>query len=140
VRTLEPARYLTCLQKTGSDKFESLLNLYSDHISALFTDQRPACILVCFPEEIATLRVSNPRLSYKERALLERLQREDDEEQISLFEPTVDEKRLASELLPQAEDLLFRNFHRALKARLHDAVKFRTVANPKTMDLHQRRG
>ncbi|MCI0390767.1 MAG: hypothetical protein MOB07_18635 [Acidobacteria bacterium] len=113
---LNPQQHEIALARSGSEKFESLLNLYSEAIKSLFSDPRPACILVCFPEEVAALRVTNPRLSYEERMVLERLQREEEAEQMSLFEPTEDQKKLAGELLPQAEELLFRNFHRALKA------------------------
>lgn len=66
--------------------------------------------------QLKTLRVTNPKLTYKEQLLLERLQKDEEAEQLSLFESSEDEKKLAAELLPQAEELLFRNFHRALKA------------------------
>ncbi len=99
------------------DRFEALLELYASRIEALFGDVRPECVLVCLPEELAEFRISNPRLSYEERSALERLQRQEEEEQLALFVPSPDELKLAAELLPQAEELLFRNFYRALKAR-----------------------
>jgi hypothetical protein len=117
IRSLNKARYDRILAARSHDRFEQLLEFYSDSISSLFADQRPECVLVCFPEELATLRVSNRTLTYKERLVLERLQQEFESEQMSLFEPTEDDKRLAAELLPQADELLFRNFHRALKAK-----------------------
>src|SRR5262249_32529232 len=76
------------------------------------------CILVCLPDEIADLRISNPRLSMREREALERLQREEEQEQMVLFQPTPEELKAAEELRTQAEDLLFRTFYRALKARV----------------------
>jgi len=41
----------------------------------LFSGFTPACVLVCFSEDVADLRITNPRLSYEERTLLEELQR-----------------------------------------------------------------
>jgi hypothetical protein len=117
VRRLWPDKF--DLARSGSDasSFEALLDLYSKAICSLFSDQRPDCVLVCFPEEVAALRISNPRLSYQERLVLERLRAEEETDQLQLFEPTEEEKRVAAELAPQADELLFRNFHRALKAR-----------------------
>lgn len=117
VRRLDEGQHPQIAAQPAHSRFDRLLTFYGEKIKSLFTDQRPACVLVCFPEEVASLRIANPKLSYKERAALERLQQEMDEEQLSLFEPTEEEKKLAAELLPQAEELLFRNFHRALKAR-----------------------
>ncbi len=117
IRTLDDDKFARAKSGSGNIRFENLLELYSTAISSLFLDRRPACVLVCFPEEVASLRVSNPRLSYKERLVLERLREDEETEQLQLFEPTEEEKKLAAELAPQAEELLFRNFHRALKAR-----------------------
>ena len=60
----------------------------------------------------------NPRLSAREREALERLQLEEEQEQLLLFAPTPEEMKAAEELRTQAEDLLFRSFYRALKARI----------------------
>ena len=117
VRVIRDDKYALAASGSGSARFEALLDLYTNTIASLFIDPRPACILVCFPEELASLRVSNPRLSYKERLILEKLREEEETDQLHLFEPTEEEKKLAAELVPQAEELLFRNFHRALKAR-----------------------
>jgi hypothetical protein len=116
IRQLDEKQYEISVSRPPHQRFESLLKLYGGAIKSLFTDQHPDCILVCFPEEVATLRISNPKLSERERLALERLQQEEEAEQLSLFEPTEEDKRLAAELLPQADELLFRNFHRALKA------------------------
>src|SRR3546814_17377044 len=84
----------------------------------MFGDVRPDCIVVCLPDEAADMRISNPRLSAREREALERLQREEEQEQLSLFQPTPEELKAAEDLRTQAEDLLFRSFYRALKARI----------------------
>ena len=116
IRRLDERQYEFIASRPPHQRFEELIKFYGSAIKSLFTDQHPECILVCFPEEVASLRISNPKLSEKERLALERLQQEEEAEQLSLFEPTDDEKKLAAELLPQADELLFRNFHRALKA------------------------
>lgn len=67
---------------------------------------------------MADLRISNPRLTELERAVLERLQEEEEGEQLSLFQPSPEELAAAEEMRTQAEDLLFRIFYRALKARV----------------------
>jgi hypothetical protein len=117
IRPLDPDRYERLAADSGFAAFNGLLDLFSDAIHSLFSDERPDCILVGFPSRVAELRVSNSRLTFAEQSVLERIQNEDEANQLILFKPTDEEKRLASELLPQAEELLFRNFHRALKAR-----------------------
>lgn len=116
IRRLNQRDYDLINARSPHDRFTEMLKLYSAAIKSFFTDPHPACVLVCFPEELAAFRINNPKLTYKEQLLLERLQKEEDDHQLSLFESTDDEKKLAAELLPQAEELLFRNFHRALKA------------------------
>ncbi|MHB8638733.1 MAG: argonaute/piwi family protein [Candidatus Acidiferrales bacterium] len=119
VRALDTERLALALNRTSpSDKFEELLDLFDAKIQGLFGDVRPDCIVVCLPEQIADLRISNPRLSLTERAALERLQREEEQQQMALFQPTPEELKAAAELRTQAEDLLFRTFYRALKARI----------------------
>jgi hypothetical protein len=114
---LEAERFEQLMLSSIRDKFNFLLDMYTEKIQSLFTDNKPDCILVYFPEEIASLRVANSKLSFEERTYLERLSDEDNQEQIELFELTAEQKKLAEELLPQADELLFRNFHRALKAK-----------------------
>jgi hypothetical protein len=104
--------------RATAERFEALLELYDGRISSLFADKRPDCIAVCLPEELANLRIANPRLSEAERQVLERLQAEEENPQLSLFHATPEEEQLAAELRPQAEELLFRSFYRALKARV----------------------
>lgn len=119
VRPLDEDRLNLALHRSSpSERFDELLDLFDARIQGLFGDTRPDCIVVCLPEDLADLRISNPRLSAKEREILERLQREEEQEQMSLFQPTPEELRAAEELRTTAEDLLFRTFYRALKARI----------------------
>lgn len=118
IRVLPDKEYQIALAQTGSEQFENLLDMYAAAIESLFGDAAPAAIAVCFQEELADLRIQNTRLSYSERRALEQRQNEADDIQLDLFESfSAKEKTAAAELFPQAEELLFRNFHRALKAR-----------------------
>jgi len=119
VRALDEDRLNLALgQASIATKFDELLELFDARIQSLFGDVRPDCIIVCLPDEAADLRMSNPKLSPREREALERLQREEEQDQLSLFQPTPEELKAAEELRTQAEDLLFRSFYRALKARI----------------------
>jgi hypothetical protein len=118
VRPLDQERLALALSRAASDRFEQLLDLFDAKIQSLFGDVRPDCIIVCLPDEAADMRISNPRLSVREREALERLQREEEQDQLSLFQPSPEELKAAEELRTQAEDLLFRTFYRALKARI----------------------
>jgi hypothetical protein len=119
VRPLEEDRLNLAFQRSSpSDRFDELLELFDAKIQGLFGDARPDCIVVCLPDNLADMRISNPRLSAKERETLERLQMEEEQEQMSLFQPTPEELKAAEELRTTAEDLLFRTFYRALKARI----------------------
>jgi hypothetical protein len=119
VRPLDQERLTLALSRLSpSERFEELLDLFDTKIQTFFGDVRPDCIIVCLPDVAADMRISNPRLSAREREALERLQREEEQEQLSLFKPTPEELKAAEELRTQAEDLLFRTFYRALKARI----------------------
>ena len=119
IRPVDQERLTLALNRPSpSEKFEELLDLFDARIQSLFGDVRPDCIIVCLPDEAADLRISNPRLSMREREALERLQREEEQDQLSLFQPSPEELKAAEELRTQAEDLLFRTFYRALKARI----------------------
>jgi hypothetical protein len=119
VRPVDDERLTLALQQSSPSRmFEDLLDLFDARIQSLFGDIRPDCIVVCLPDEAADLRISNPKLSLREREILERLQREEEQDQMSLFQPTPEELKAAEELRTQAEDLLFRSFYRALKARI----------------------
>jgi hypothetical protein len=119
VRPVDQERLAFALERGAPvERFEDSLELFDARIQSLFGDVRPDCILVCLPDELADLRISNPRLSARERELLERLQKEEEQDQLSLFQPSPEELRAAEDLRIQAEDLLFRTFYRALKARI----------------------
>ena len=119
VRVVDQARLdLAFAEPAQIRRFDSLLELYDSRVQSLFGDVRPDCILVCLPDELADLRISNPRLTEVERSALERLQEEEEGDQMSLFQPSPEELAAAEELRTQAEDLLFRTFYRALKARV----------------------
>lgn len=119
VRPLDQERLNLVLNRSSpTEKFEELLDLFDAKIQSLFGDVRPDCIIVCLPDEAADMRISNPKLSPREREALERLQREEEQDQLSLFQPSPEELKAAEELRTQAEDLLFRSFYRALKARI----------------------
>jgi len=111
VRALDEGRWQSALAtRSANAQFDSLMELYDGRIASLFGDKRPDCVLVCFPEEVATLRVANPKLTDAERNALERLQQEEERVQMSLFDATPEELQLAAQLRPQAEELLFRSF------------------------------
>jgi len=77
VRVVDQARLdLALAEPAQIRRFDSLLELYDSRVQSLFGDVRPDCILVCLPDELADLRISNPRLTEVERAALERLQEE----------------------------------------------------------------
>jgi hypothetical protein len=117
VRPLDEERFQFALaRRSEKDRFDALLEIYQGRIASLFGDKRPDSILVCLPEELATFRIANPALTDGERRALERLQAEEESSQLSLFSATPEEELLAAELRPQAEELLFRSFYRALKA------------------------
>lgn len=119
VRRLDDNRFPQNLKRSESaEKFEELLDVVDAKVQGLFGDIRPDCIVVCLPDEIADLRVQNPSLSLTERRALEQLQAQEEEEQLNLFQPSPEELKAAEELRTQAEDLLFRTFYRALKARV----------------------
>jgi hypothetical protein len=103
---------------SGSD-FDALVDLFEGPISGLFGDVRPDCIVVCIPDDLGDLRVDNPGLSSKERRALEILKKEEDSAQIDMFAPSPEEMAEAEVLRTTAEDLLFRTFYRALKAKVH---------------------
>ncbi|PYV67771.1 MAG: hypothetical protein DMG96_38345 [Acidobacteria bacterium] len=105
IRPLDDDRLNLAFHRAApSERFDELLDLFDSRIQGLFGDTRPDCII--------------PKLSAKECEILERLQREEEQEQMSLFQPTPEEMKAAEELRTTAEDSLFRTFYRALKARI----------------------
>lgn len=100
-------------------EFDALVELYEGPISAMYGDVRPDCIVVCISDELGDLRVQNPELSARERRALEILEREEEDLQGDLFAPTEEERAEAEALRTTADDLLFRTFYRAIKAKVH---------------------
>lgn len=119
-RIIDGARFerLFTGRVTGS-AFEDLVDLFEGPLTTLFGDQRPDCVVVCIPDELGDLRIENPGLTPTERHALELLQAEEEAAQLALFQPTAEELAAAESLRTMAEDLLFRSFYRALKARVH---------------------
>ena len=123
IRPLDQARLNLAIQKgIEREGFEDLLELFDGRIQGLLGDGGPDCIVVCLPEDIADLRVDNPGLTASERRALEQLRVEEESDQLGLFHPTPEELKAAEELRTQADDLLFRTFYRALKARAQNHV------------------
>lgn len=104
---------------SGSD-FDALIELFENPLTSMFGDVRPDCIVVCVPDALGDFRVQNPELTAKERRALEVLKREEEDKQGDLFAPTPEELAEADALRTTAEDLLFRSFYRALKAKVHN--------------------
>src|SRR5438128_3676113 len=72
VRPLDDDRLNLALHRSSPvERFDEVLELFDARIQGLFGDSRPDCIIVCLPDELADLRISNPRLSIKEREILE---------------------------------------------------------------------
>lgn len=117
IRTIEAREFALQQTKSPPERFEGLLDLYAGKIESMFNDVRPKVVLVAFRESEAELRVTNSKLTAEEKRALEYLQREDDS-QTELFAPDPEELKRIAELKPQADELLFRNFYRALKARM----------------------
>jgi hypothetical protein len=118
VRTIEPSVYNTLFKDALTGKtFNELVELFDGRISSLFGDDSPDCIVVCIKPELGDLRVANPGLTPEERRALEILRAEEESDQLALFQPSPDELRAAEALYTMADDLLFRTFYRAIKAR-----------------------
>ncbi len=120
VRTIESSQYDRLFRPhITAAEFDSLVELFEGPISSMFGDVRPDCVVVCIPDVLGDLRVQNPELSTKERRALEVLKLEEENMQGELFAPTEEERAEAEALRTTAEDLLFRSFYRALKAKAH---------------------
>jgi hypothetical protein len=123
VRTIEPSIYNTLFKDALTGRtFNELVELFDGRISSLFGDDSPDCIIVCIKPELGDLRVANPALTPEERRALEVLRAEEESDQLALFQPSPEERREAEALYTMADDLLFRTFYRAIKARtmMHD--------------------
>ena len=118
LRTISASSLELALGAPDSSRIDAVLDLYIEAIASLFVDAGPKCVVVYFPESVASLRGYNPKLSMAEQTLLNQMQEDDSNQQMSLFDNfTAEERQAAAELFPQAEELLFRTLYRALKAR-----------------------
>ncbi|MBI0537711.1 hypothetical protein D9599_19300 [Roseomonas sp. KE2513] len=118
IRTIDDAEYAELLlRRQTPGGFEALLEMLDERVKALLSDQPPSCVVIYLPDELAELRLVNPALSPEERRLLEALKAEEESDQLSLFQPTSEEKEKAEALRATAEELLYQSFYRALKTR-----------------------
>ena len=118
VRPIEAGIYNTLYRDAVTGRsFNELVELFDGRISSLFGDQAPDCVIVCIKPELGDLRVANPGLTPEERRALEILRAEEESDQLALFQPSEEEKKAAQALYTVADDLLFRTFYRAIKAR-----------------------
>lgn len=144
VRQIDSAQYNTLFRDalTGKTAFAELVDLFDSKISSLFGDDGPDCIIVCVQPELGDLRVANPGLSPEERRALEVLRAEEESDQLALFQPTPEELKQAEALYTMADDLLFRTFYRALKARAmtHDEAVPIQFLRRDTMDRPDDKG
>lgn len=107
---------LALAEPSPTARFEALLNVYLNAIGSLCGDIAPKAILVFFPEDIVDLRVQNTLLSAEERRVLQRINQLEKDPQLDLFDQG-ESKEQITDLLPQAAELMERQFHRAFKAR-----------------------
>jgi hypothetical protein len=130
IAEIDPRRLgLALAEPSAPSRFDALLELYLDAVASLSGDTAPKAILVFFPEEIAELRIQNPFLSNEERRALQRLDAKEKDPQLDLFDQGESKEKL-KDLLPQATELLERQFHRAFKARamsLRNAVPTQVI-------------
>ncbi|MCE5309150.1 MAG: hypothetical protein LLG20_16035 [Acidobacteriales bacterium] len=102
------------LERSGRDRFEGVLNAYSTGISRLSRTQSLDVITCCLPDAVvASCWSLTRRLTRIERKQLERARKDEESGQLSfdaIWAPD-----------DTAEELLQRDFRRALKARAMDA-------------------
>ena len=120
VRPLDEERLDLALHRSSpSEKFDELLDIIRRENSRVLRRCPPGLHhRLSVRTKLLTCASAIPSSPLREREALERLQREEEQEQMSLFQPTPEELKAAEELRTQAEDLLFRTFYRALKARI----------------------
>ena len=143
VRPVEPAVYSMHFRDALTGKsFNELVELFDGRISSLFGDDAPDCIVVCIKSELGDLRVANPGLTPEERKALEVLRAEEESDQLALFQPSPDELKAADALYTMADDLLFRTFYRAVKARTmtHDEAVPIQILRRDTIDRPDDKG
>jgi hypothetical protein len=143
VRTIEACVYHTLFKDALTGKtFNELVELFDGRVSSLFGDDSPDCIVVCIKPELGDLRVANPGLTPEERNALEAMRKEEESDQLALFQPSPEEKREMEALYTMADDLLFRTFYRALKARamMHDEAVPIQILRRDTIDRPDDKG
>jgi hypothetical protein len=143
IRAIEPSVYNTLFKDALTGKtFDELVELFDGRISSLFGDDSPGCIIVCIKPELGDLRVANPGLTPEERRALEVLRAEEESDQLALFQPSPEERREAEALYTMADDLLFRTFYRAIKARtmMHDEAVPIQILRRDTIDRPDDKG
>jgi hypothetical protein len=142
-RAIEPNIYNTLFKDALTGRsFNELVELFDGRISSLFGDDSPDCIIVCIKPELGDLRVANPGLTPEERRALEILRAEEESDQLALFQPSPDELVAAEALYTMADDLLFRTFYRAIKARtmMHDEAVPIQILRRDTIDRPDDKG
>lgn len=143
VRNIDSSIYKTLFRDALTGKsFNELVELFDGRISSLFGDDRPDCIIVCIKPELGDLRIANPGLTPEERRALEILRAEEESDQLALFQPSSEERREAEALYTMADDLLFRTFYRAIKARamMHDEAVPIQILRRDTIDRPDDKG
>lgn len=119
IRTIDKGAYgkymVTAIKGDG---FQEMVDLFSGRIEGLFSDDGPDCVIVCIPPELGDFRAANPSLTPEEKRALEVLRQEEESDQLALFQPSPEELKEAEALYTMADDLLFRTFYRALKAKV----------------------
>lgn len=120
-RPIDANSYNTFFKDAISGRsFNELVELFDGRISSLFGDGAPDCVVVCIKPELGDLKTANPALTREERQALEVLRAEEESDQLALFQPSPEELKNAEALYTMADDLLFRTFYRAIKARAMD--------------------
>jgi hypothetical protein len=106
------------LRRSPGDAFKAALGLWEEAIAAVAErDVRPDVLVCCLPREVVDrCRTVEVRLDAKERAALRQRERERLSGQTSLFDLDPNAWTLEGAAEPAVEDLLRRDFRRALKA------------------------
>ena len=107
---------LAAAQPNPQRRFDAFLDAYVECVRSLCSDQAPKCILVHLPEDLALLTIHNSALTNTERSKLQRMSLAEKQTQLSLFDDPSERAKSGEETV-QADELLTRYFHRALKAR-----------------------
>lgn len=129
VRTIPSAEYERAASLSPGSRFDEMLNLFASRVESMFLDVHPGVILVGLPDAEGDLAIINPRLTASESEAL-RARNEEDKTQLDLFAPNEEDQKRLAELNVRADELLYRQFYRALKARCmtaHNAVPLQVL-------------